>query len=209
MSGRSFITDTQRDYLTGEHEPPSSNAEQQMRRRIRENTRQAFLDLATVSDRIEHRDLNQIGWTKRSADDPLNKDEMLPFFSGSEVPAITSLMYRLRASKGSFEHALESGIEDALEREGRLAGVNVDIRVVHERSTADIKERLEQGGVEAVTASGLRYLFEQGELTADEFSTYWEKYQEDRPEPSFSDSAGSDNLHVEGGVPDTESDKDS
>lgn len=51
-----FLTPTQRDYLTGEHDPPTDNAESTMRSKIRERTVGAILELGLVSRSLGERD---------------------------------------------------------------------------------------------------------------------------------------------------------
>ena len=51
-----FLTDTQRDYLRGYHDPPNQNAEKQLRSKIRDRTVGAILDLHIVSRNLTEQD---------------------------------------------------------------------------------------------------------------------------------------------------------
>lgn len=44
-----FLTETQREYLLGHHDPPTRNAEEQMRSKIRDRTIGAIIDLQYIS----------------------------------------------------------------------------------------------------------------------------------------------------------------
>ena len=51
-----FLTDTQRKYLQGNHDPPSDNAEYQMRSKIRHRTKGAIHDLGIVARHLSQKD---------------------------------------------------------------------------------------------------------------------------------------------------------
>lgn len=51
-----FLTDTQQDYLNGSHDPPSDNAEVQLRSKIRDRMVGAMVELAHAGTNLGHRD---------------------------------------------------------------------------------------------------------------------------------------------------------
>jgi hypothetical protein len=55
-----FLTKTERSYLLGKHEPPSDNAEQQMRYKIRERTKKALEDLDILAHGLSQSDMENI-----------------------------------------------------------------------------------------------------------------------------------------------------
>lgn len=73
-----FLTDTQRDYLQGEHEPPTNNAEYQLRSKIRHRTKGAIYDLAIVARNLSQKDRSLLLnlETPRSTDAKKEKAEM-------------------------------------------------------------------------------------------------------------------------------------
>lgn len=51
-----FLTELQREYLRGNYEPPSKNAERQLRSQMRKRTRAAFDDLQALSKGLSQQD---------------------------------------------------------------------------------------------------------------------------------------------------------
>lgn len=56
MAKQGFLTPTRQDYLQGEHEPPTDNAEDTMRSAIRRDTQEVLADLAFLSKNLPSRD---------------------------------------------------------------------------------------------------------------------------------------------------------
>lgn len=173
MAGKEFLTETQREYLRGDHETPTKNAEQQMRKRIRENTRQALHDLALVSQTIERRDMHQIAWQKKDSENQLAPEYQPAGFTMNIIPSIISILFRIwenqdvasEITERGFARYTERGIEDALEKEGWYASVSADLKIRNNRSFDEIWDRLETEGPDAVSHGELRSLVDAGQLS--------------------------------------------
>lgn len=179
MANNEFLTETQRSYLEDEHDSPNKNAEEQMRHHIRENTRQALVDLKLVANQIEQRDMSQISWQKEDPErhQARGTREYQPVgFLPGIVPSVISLLYRLRPDAdltegpNVFEEYVEMGIEDAIGKEGWTGNVSVSIRV--KRDPIDqVHDKLDSEGVEAVNDRELRALRDAGKIE-------WREYHE-------------------------------
>lgn len=82
-----FLTETQRKYLQGNHEPPSDNAESQVRSKIRARTKAAIHDLGLIARNLEQKDRSLL----LNAETPTstNLDEMTQLTNGNRVPLPT------------------------------------------------------------------------------------------------------------------------
>jgi len=173
---KELLTEAQREYLRGDREYDTVNAETQMRSRIRKRVRGGLQDMAFFAEHAKHQDIVQVPYKKKEPNKPLQESQMSPF--GKEFSAIIGLLYRLRRDKRVLEHHIENGVEDALRQEGVLAGVYADIRFINKRPAHEIKDTLENQGVSAVTPVGLRLLLERDEITPEEYAEYYKERQE-------------------------------
>lgn len=172
MADWRFLTDGQRAYLRDDHEPPTDNAEYQIRRKIREQTRQALSDLQLVADRVSAKDVHQIAWQRKKVsgeDDegeaPFPSKHQPPGFALGIVPSVISLLYRLLPNPDVFEEYLEKGIKQALKEGGWVAHVHANVEIHDERHVDEIAETLEDEGVHAVPKRDLAALRDAGELS--------------------------------------------
>ena len=165
-----ILTSTQREYLKGDHEPPSTDAENHLRASIRGSLLQTFDDLALISARLGEEDFDLVKWQHQ--EDPRERPDLPRYqpagFLLNTIPSAVNLLYRLRPNPDVFGEYIEMGVKDALEREGYKAHVRVSIDVDDPTHKSEILEKLEDGGIEAITQADITFLQRAGELDAFE-----------------------------------------
>lgn len=153
-----FLTEKQREYLNGQHEPPTDNAKYQMEYRIRENTRKALEDLGLVSKGLSHDQLWNILWQKIPTEKKTNpksarSNRYQPSgYMFNLTKMITSMFYQGLPNQPSgiepgsqineqinenFEFFLSRGIRNALNDQGYTAEVRTDINIYNMREARE------------------------------------------------------------------------
>ena len=187
MSGeRGFLTQTDREFLTGEHEYTGENAKQQRyerRQAIAERTRQAFYDFALLYDVLDEHERNRIFDIEPIHDDVDEYNEFrealastVAFLYRSLEGDIDTDTVRSRSFRVPFERVLTEGLKrgeaDRYDRE----------------HTTKHRVNVDYGGVELVESSdpatlerGLRKIAERKrhELTEAEMSAILGQYEPD------------------------------
>ena len=182
-----FLTDTQRKYLHGHHDPPSENAKKQTRSKIRDRTVGALLDLHHVSQRLKKEDRElifeykapQIGVGHRFDEAPY--DAWGDIGVGMAFQDITRFFYKMLRENGFSQDAMITQLESVVEKaehevrngfewqEGwtehgrRAVDVEADFRIqtVDDVDIERARERLEHGT--ELSGMEMKALIEVGE----------------------------------------------
>jgi hypothetical protein len=117
-----FLTNTQREYLHGHHNPPSKNAEKQTRSKIRDRTVGALIDLQHVSRRLKKEDRElifeyeapQIGAGHQFDEAPHNAWGDIGV--GMAFRDITRFFYKMLRENGFSQDAMMAQLERVVEK---------------------------------------------------------------------------------------------
>jgi hypothetical protein len=160
---RGILTKRERKYLLGESDiDPNSPSERSVRQSIRRHLIHTMLDFPLIYREMSDRDLNTVFTTTAGA-----TDDQRPPVQATAADLI-ALLYRAYGS----EYRLERLVKDGIEREAAERGEPVHARVsidLFPDEVAEIKQRFDEQGVEAVSHRDLGELWEAGHLTDDEF----------------------------------------
>jgi len=137
MAQDGFLTDTQRDYLRGEHTPPNDNAEQQMRLKIRNRTKKALEDIDLLADGLSQDDIEQTlfdskpafeveTWEKAQGRDPDHKSHL------DTMAGVIAFFYRgiMSDNRPFYQWYTQWGIKRAYRRQNRVVNdVDIDLEI--------------------------------------------------------------------------------
>lgn len=136
-SADGFLTDTQRDYLRGNHDPPTDNAEQQTRLKIRNRAKKALEDIDLLAAGFGQEDIEQIlfdskaefEWEEWERQQGITTDEKMHLNSMVGVMAFFCLG-TMTDNRPFVSLLTRQGIQRAYNRENQVVeGVDVTIDV--------------------------------------------------------------------------------
>lgn len=184
---RGVLSRVDREYLVGESDiEEKSQAERNVRARIRERVRNALLDFRYLADPglFEDRDLEQILERKDEGLEvtPETLDE-LAFLIGEpdrdpeiEVALTELVAFAFRASPSNIEQIVKSGVQRALQRLDSNATVGeIDIPIEDPEEIAARVEQLMDDGV-GLTEQEIRVAFEQEVRPDEEIAAHIRKH---------------------------------
>lgn len=163
---RGILTKADREYLCGESDlEPRSHGERRARERIRERTRHAILDFSILVRQLEERDREQI----------FTDDDVMMQFVRSAAPDLAGFLYQqLKTPEGyedrSFCQAIESGVTNAIEREGWFSEVDVTLDIERTRRVEETPEETVEENLSQLSRPRLRQLLFAGVIDDEQFA---------------------------------------
>lgn len=183
-----FLTETQREYLAGRHEPPTNNADRQIRSKIRDRTKKALEDLHRVALGFDKTDIDQIlfdnkdwfeweAWEKAQDVDTEEQRHL------ENMVGLMTLFYSATLDKEPplleliTEHAIRGVHEDQFEV---VENVNVSIEV----ELGDHVEQIDTDEPGELSTKEARMAHRAGRISDEE----WEENQDRKHERTYRDS---------------------
>lgn len=167
--GRGILSPADRDFLRSEPEDYSRQARHAREQAIRERVRNALLDVPILVDHLGD-DLLHDALTPEDGADPV-----------AALPELVSFLYQYYGSEYQLERLIADGVERVRREQGDPVKARVSIDLFPDE-LAELEQRLEEDGVDAVDHRELEELWDAGYLTDDEYLTLVERWQ-DRWEP--------------------------
>ena len=176
--GRGILTPADREYLA-DPEQYSRQAQYNRNQAIRERVGNALLDIPILVDGLPHEVWEDALSLDDADGDPAN-----------QLPALVSLLYQFHGSEYQLEQFVEAGVERVRREQGDPVKARVSIDLFPDE-LAELEQRFDKDGVDAVDDRELEDLWRAGELGDDEYITLVERWQE-RWEPDRYDEVDED-----------------
>jgi hypothetical protein len=161
--GRGVLSVADREYLRGERELSSVQAERNARARIRERVYDALLDFEVLVEWLSERDLELV-FEKRTAE-----AEGTEAFDAL-VSAMAFLYQGLGRTDLDFETVLREGVNLAEAADDRAATVSLDV-TYHALDADHLRQKL--AADESLSLTEIAYLYESDDVTPDELAEYF------------------------------------
>lgn len=176
--GRGILTPADRAYLA-DPEQYSRQAQYNRNQAIRKRVGNALLDVPILVDGLSH-DV----WEEALSLTEVDSDP------AAHLPALVSLLYQFHGSEYQLERLVEAGVEHVRREQGDPVKARVSVDLFPDEM-AELKQRLAEDGVDAVSDREIEDLWEAGELGDDEYITLVKRWQE-RWEPDRYDEVAED-----------------
>ncbi|WP_267161423.1 hypothetical protein [Halovenus salina] len=159
---RGILSPADRDYLHGEADFSSVQAERNARARIRDRVYESTYDFEVLVEQLSDRD-RQLVFEKRLGTEGKSAYDAL-------VSALAFLYQGIEDTGVDFEDALAEAVNVAQARNDRAATVDLDV-TFHALSTEELLRRLRAG--ETLSLTEIAYLQQSDEISQAELARYF------------------------------------
>lgn len=158
--GRGVLSPADREFLRGDRELSSVQAERNARARIRDRVYEALLDFEVLVERLEDRDRELVFGKRASGADGTEAFDAF-------VSTLAFLYGGLDETDLGFETVLREGVNLAEAENDRAATIDYDV-TFHALDADHLREKVDAG--ESLSLPEIAFLYESEDVTRDELA---------------------------------------